>query len=482
MALSMNKAITYKSILALAPILVLFLAGYAFTAGKFTNYTYSYFFVNSGACLFAAFTALTLMRKGRLPAAWLVFLVMLIFGYAKFYCIVLFPDLPHPFFPTAAAPYFEDPAILFRAVLMQTISFGVLCASFILFTFNYPVHYVRPCLPALLPRESYLRGSAILLWIIGFLFPLLIWLVYKYKIGVLGIPSAPLPFHLSGLIFYSQIIWLPGIILSLIYTASKAGHRPRVLLGGVLLFLWSIADAVLRGSKGSLLVAPLLLIFLWLSDGIKFRKGELYSVFAAGTLALLSTPVMAAYRIGRLSGEAMPAALLSALRNYSFSPSVFLESSLFIFFRVPGIETAIVVLGLGAVPLGPSSFNLLISGSGVGGYITQRLFLMPVEYAHSFASSFLAGAYLLSGYSGVIAASILVVFASTYIWRKLEAIPIEALPVALSFFLLILFYGLTEGPSPILFKQAMAAIVPVLVLEAAVRLPLHNLLTGHLRR
>lgn len=481
MLLRQNK-ILVKSLLVIIPVLVLFIAGYLFTAGRFPSYTYQYFLLNSVACVFAAFTAAKLRQKGRLPAAWLAFLILLIFGYAKFYCIALFPDLPGPFFPARAAPFFADQVVLFRAFLLQSVSFAALCASLIMFTLSDTTQGPALTSREISPAGNYSRGSAILSRLIGFLFPLLVYLVYRYKIGVLGIPSAPLPLHFSGLIFYSQIIVLPGLILSQIYAASKVDSRPLVVFGGAILFLWSVADAVLRGSKGSLLVAPLLVIFLWMCGGIKFKKGEIYSVLAAGTLALISTPVMAAYRICRLSGEAMPAAVLSALRNYSLSPSAFLESGLFIFLRIPGIETAIVVLGLGAVPLGASSFNLLFTGSGVGGYITQKLFFLPVEYAQSFASSFLAGSYLLAGYSGVIGAAVLVAFASTYIWRKLAAARFEALPVALSFFLLILFYGMTEGASPILLKQAMAAIVPVLICEAAIRLPPLKLFSAYLRR
>ncbi len=455
-----------------------FIAGYAFTAEKFTEHTFSYLALNFLACLSASVAAVMLLRRGRLPAAWLVFLIMLVFGYAKFYGITLFPDLPCPFFPSRAAPFFESADILFRAFIIQTVSFAALCATITAFVLADTGRGSAGPSREKGPGAGQASGERLLSWSAVFLFPVLAYLVHTYKIGILGRPSDPLPLHLSGLIFYSQIIILPGLILSQVHFASKAGDRKMAFFGGALLFLWSAGDALLRGSKGSLLLAPLLIVFLWLSGGIKFRKGETFSILAAGSLALLSTPFMAAYRICRLSGATLPAAIASSMRSYSSLPVSLLESVVFIFFRIPGIETAVVVLGLGGVPLGFSSLALLFSGGGISGYITQTLFSWPSKYPNSFASSFLAGAYLAGGYAGVVAFAILAGAASTFLWEKLSSLDMEVAPVALSFFLLVLFYGMTEGVSPVLFKQAAASIVLVLICEAAARLHRFRFLHG----
>lgn len=427
-----------------AAVFLLYASGYELTAAKLAAGGAHYLLLNIVAAAATAITLLKLRDYDTPPPAWMVFFVLLVFGYIKFYWLILDPTFAQTFFTSTVKLFFLDPAGLFNAFLIQTISFVVYCSVLIGFSVisgkkhsgsepNAAKEEELPC-----PAAARLFTSLVL-----FLMPLLMWLVYKYKIGILGMPSKPLPLHFSGVIFYFQIIVLPGLILAQICAASRSGCLRLARAGGGLLLLWAIADAVLRTSRASLLLAPLLILFLALSGGLRFRKIEISAVLGAGFMAVFFLPQITKYRMLRMSTVTSFDSLVYLFYNFSIAPHDVLSSVAFLLFRVPGIETMVLVLGFPAPVIGAGFLKVLFSTEGLSGYITNHLMGIPPGEPMGFASSFLGGAYLCGGILAVIIASVLVGLTATYGWNVLKAFRLEILPVARAFFLILLFWGIT---------------------------------------
>ncbi|MHB0995538.1 MAG: hypothetical protein ACYC2I_04125 [Elusimicrobiales bacterium] len=393
-------------------------------------------------------------------------MLTLVFGFGKFYLIVLSPETVKTFFPPSAGPYFEDPGVLYRAFSLQVLGLAALCAA--LYFFSPPAG--RHSEPPGEPAGRYAAAKLISLAAFSAI-PICAYLVGTFGIGVLGVPSRPLPFHMSGAVFYLQIVGIPALLLCQILASNDAGARKLSAAGWLAMFLWAGTDAALRGSKGSLFLAPLLLIFLMLSGGFVPRWTHAAAAAVPVLAGVAVAPLITAYRGFRIAGDAGWQALLSAVSAYSISPSGLLKSSAVIFFRIPGVETAMVLAGAGAPVLWLAGVKTALSGGGLGEYITRTVFLLPPEYQHSFAPSFLGGSYLVGGFVGVAAAFFLAGAAAIGGWGLLGRMQLRSLPVARSLFLALLFWGVTEGVTPILLKQAASAVFFAALAEALLRLP-----------
>lgn len=446
-----------------------FALGYLATAGKLGAAGAHYLPLNLAGAAAASLTIIKLKEYEVPLPAWMMFFILLVFGYFKFYWLVLDPKFAQTFYTAKVKLLFLEPSGLAAAFQLQTVSFAVYCSALLGFcalgcrkkgAAAAGAH--REELPCPAAARAFTALALALM-------PLSMFLVYKYRIGIMGMPSQPLPLHLSGVIFYLQIIGLPGLLLAQIYAASRSGSQRLARAGGALLLLWAVADMVLRTSRASLLLAPLLLLFLALSGGVKFRKAEIGAVLGAGFMAVFLLPMITTYRELRICAASSFDAAAFLFYNYSASPLDILNSIAFLLFRVPGIETLVLVLGFPDPVIGSGCFRVLFSRDGLSGYMTHQLMGVPAGDLTGFATSFLGGAYLCGGYFAVIAASVLAALIGTYAWNALAALRLETLPVARTFFLILLFWGMTEGVSPTLFKQAAAAAAVIAALEAAMR-------------
>ena len=462
--------IEMSSVLITLAVFLLFAAGYQATAGKLAAGGAQYLLLNIAGAAIASFTILKLKDYDVPLPARMLFLILLIFGYFKFYWLVLAPKFAQTFFTAKVKLLFLDPESLAAAFRIQTVSFLVYCAALLGFCALGGKKKGAASLSAEKEEVPCPSAAKVFTALALFLLPVLMFLVYRYKVGVLGMPSKPLPLHLSGVIFYLQIIFLPGLLLAQIYSASRSGSPRLARAGGGLLLLWAVADAVLRTSRASLLLAPLLILFLALSGGLKLRKTEIGAVLGAGFMAVFFLPMITRYRELRMCAATSFDAIAFLLYNFSLAPRDLLGSIAFLVFRVPGVETLVLVLGFPSPVIGSGCFRVLFSGDGLSGYLTHRLMGAPAGDLSGFATSFLGGAYLCGGVPAVVIASVLAALVATYGWNALKALRLETLPVARTFFLILLFWGMTEGVSPTLFKQAAAAAVSLLAFETVMRL------------
>lgn len=452
---------------AVAALALFFGAGYLLTYGKFSGTPAGYFLLTAAAAVSSVLCSYRMLKSRPGPAAWLLFLLTLIFGFAKFYLIALSPETVKTFFPPSAGPYFDDPGVLYRAFALQVLGFAALCAALSFFTPQSAGLDVESA-----GETSGWYAAAKIISLAAFsAVAVCAYLVGTFGIGVLGVPPRPLPFHLSGAVFYLQIVGIPALLLCQILASDKAGARKLLVAGWLAMFLWAGTDAALRGSKGSLFLAPLLLVFLMLSGGFVPRWTHAVAAAIPVLAGVAAAPLITAYRGFRIAGAAGWQALMGAVSAYSISSSGLIKSSVVIFFRIPGVETAIALAGVGAPVLGVSGVETALSGGGLGEYITRTVFLLPPDYQHSFAPSFLGGACLVGGFAGVAGAFFLAGLLAAWGWKFLGRFPLRSLPVARALFLAVLFWGMTEGITPIQLKQAASAAFFVALAEVLLRLP-----------
>lgn len=444
----------------------LFVLGYLLSFRAFPRQWMEYLLLTAAAaaagCL--AVKALT-GRKGTNAAAWLVFFLLLLFGYAKFYWLAVDPAPIREFFTEWTSwRHFEVPATLLDAFLMQTLGFAGFCLS----VFFLPTRLKD------VPEQgvsSYVIGASALRYYFCAITGLLIgsiWLVYKFKIGFMGMVSEPLPLHLSGLIFYSHTMVLPILIISAICLAEAARKYFWSRAGMALFILWALADVILRSSRASLMLVPLLLLFLSIGGGIKVRKAEALAGFGIGFMAIILSPLIWSYRVSRLSGCGSFAALKASVSSFSFTTAGLAKSISFIFFRVPGIDIPVIISGFKVKILGAEAFDVLFSEKGYSWYIGHSAFGLPFDAPNGFATPFIGQWYMAWGYPGIMLAGIAVGVFSVAAWNSLLKCCSPLAPVARAFFLLLFFWGFTEGVAPALFKQVFVASAALLFGELLV--------------
>lgn len=447
---------------------VFFIAGYLLSFHAFRAQWAVYLLMTAAAGVsgFLAFRSLC-RSEGNHAAAWLGFYVLLVFGYAKFYWLILDFSPVKDFFPeaTGAWRHFEVPGTLLDAFLMQTLGFAFFCLS--VWVFLHFKKTRKAFAPAAMRLSPAFLGS--FLFSYSALLLVSIFLVHRYKVGLLGMPSNPLPFHISGAIFYLHTMVLPVAAVLFVSICEAAAEYAWSRTGLLLLILWAVSDALLRSSRASLMLPPLLFLFLALSGGVKARRYEVVGCLGLGFLAVALSPVIWSYRVCRLSGFGLFAALKSSISSFPSALSGILKSVSFVFFRIPGIESSVIVSGFEVQALGRRAFEVLFSEKGYAWYLGHSAFGLPYDAPNGYATPFIAQWSMAGGPAGVIAAGIVLAAFSLAAWDRLLARRSIATPAAGAVFLLLLFWALTEGVSHALFKQIFVFFAVFPILEFIVR-------------
>lgn len=450
---------------ALLGPLILFIVAWGFTGSRVDGGLYypALLALCAAACSAAAYT---MAGRGRAAlAGWLALAVMLLAGPVKYFWIVLSPAAPRMFFPAWVWPLFAQKELLLPVFCLQAGAFTALCcclAAFIAMAGKPAVEGTATGAAAEGKAAAALAAVLPLLAAASFL------LVKQFQIGVLGLPPRPLPFRLSGIIFYLQTILLPVLILVQIWLAHKNSRSSLARAGLLLLFIWAGGDALARGSRGSLLLAPLLTVFLAACGGFKLRRGETAFIAGAVLAALLLAPLAVEYRVLRAQGLGLGDTLARLPSGFTSSLPGLFGTAAFFFLRIPGAEMLFAMAGLGAVPLGGAAAGVLLSPEGLPGYLTKTVIGVP--YTMSFAPSLAGSGYLLFGYPGVLLFSALAAGLAVFGWTALLRPELKLRPVFQAFFLLLFFWLLTEGLTPIVVKQFFSAAAALLLCEWALRL------------
>jgi hypothetical protein len=378
---------------------------------------------------------------------WTILAVFLIGYYAKFYWVALDPDLLMGAGEVFALAY--SPTALVRAFRLATIAFASFClTAWVLLGFSS-----KQGAPDRIELDVvvYRSVSRFLVWIIPVLMISTFSVAYVTKIMIMGAESVYLPFRLAGFIFYGRTVFIPALILSLIYCSDKGGERVLSRIGIALLLLHGLSDALLRSSRGQLFMAILALGFLFLLSGKRLNRSAL-GVLAAGFLLVLAlAPILTEYRYYRvLSPDATIAqALVGGLQGGFATHTSFrdLLASGFRFglMRVTGMEMLLVYTGYGVVPLGSKLLDVMQSPRGVAGYVTVELLGIPEYVNNSAAVSSVGWFYLWGGAIGVAVGIFVFVVSVWVLWIGLRRLRLRILPVAQALVLVWLYSATSDG-------------------------------------
>lgn len=485
-------------------ILIVFIAGYALTASRFENVAGEYFtyhLVVIGTCTILL-VQLKVFTRQYTAISFSLFLIILLY-YFRFYWISIDPSLvkltlPVPAYnalllngygihaerygltlPISTYNALMQNGALFGAFKLSVIVFTIFCLSAAAMLFLAQ----RRNGPA---RHTDFRGDAVHHWLVTtpvlvtlFLLILVLgYLAHRYHIGELGTAvREPLPWRLKGIIFYARLVFIPMIILLFIYVAERNGHFKFARLGILLLLIHAVSDMLIRGSRGSLFFAVLLLGFLVVAGGLQLRRTEKRLVVITLMIAFIMVPIISQYRIIRMTDPLLPIidALSTAVVVVTGNGwASFKEGTVFMLVRLPGVENVAAMLGLGAQPLGMHSPEVLRSPLGVAGHLTHGIYQFPTEVTTSAAPGFVGWLYLVAGVPAVIVGAAAMAVLAVLGWKYLGRAYLYCGPVAQVFLLWMLFVALTEGALDAMGYMVLTGMTSIVIFEIGLRLASRN--------
>lgn len=395
-------------------LLLIIIAGYVTTFRYFVDFAMEFAAYN----ILAFFSIILLLSQidvfdKRLSAVWVALILFLMGYFVRFYWITIDPMpvermLPWNPFRTMVA----DRGSLFLAFKLSTVAFSSFCLFVAIFLKilkeKEPVKIEMSSSTNEVLGQNFYR---LLMCATLGLIIVLNYLSYKYQIGEMGSTAGePLPFRLKGLIFYSKTVCMPMMVILCIYFLELKGDYFGSRAGILILILNGTLDMFLRSSRSSLLLALLLLVFLVLVGGIRFKFKEKLVLFFLVIVAFLMVPVMTEYRTIRLVENLSHINAIKVLLNNGIGNWLlqFLQGVKFVLFRMPGIESLWCELALGARPLGIYSLIIFKATNGIAGYLTYVVHPMKESNNTLLAPGFVGWLYMVGGLPIIIAGSFFV--------------------------------------------------------------------------
>ena len=456
--------------------LLIFISGYLLTYKYFTAVR-----IEFAAYNFLALVALAILLKNidfsnkKFIAIWIAVVLLLMGYFIRFYWITIDPlpvekMLPWNPFRTMVA----DRNALFLSFQFSVIAFVSFCFSvsiLLLFLKNHvqsEIYHLQPD-----SSISKIKIGRILLILTVVMTSALAYLSYQFQIGEMGSSSGDaLPFRLKGIIFYSRVVCVPLLILLCINILDNANDVIGSRIGILILIFNGVTDMFLRNSRSSLLLALLLLVFLFLAGGLRLRVKEKFFLGLIAVLAFLMVPVMTEYRQVRLIQNLSHFDALTVLFEKGESSWLlqFAQGLKFVLFRMPGIESLWCQLALGARPLGIYSLDIINSTNGIAGYLTYVIHPMKEANNTLLAPGFVGWLYLVGGIPVIIVGSLCVGFITVLVWSLIDTVFIKIGATAKAFLLWMLFLALTEGTLDSMGFMLLAGIATLIIMEILLRM------------
>jgi len=301
------------------------------------------------------------------------------------------------------------------------------------------------------------------------------YVAYIYRIGQMGVsPGEPLPFRLKGVIFYARHVFIPLMILALICQASRMESRRLMGFGWVLLALHGVSDTLLRGSRISILLCALLVVFLYASGGVKIRRKEILVLAVIASGAIFLFPIVTDYRI--LQYQTNSVFFENIVNAFNFANKdvwAVLKSGIYsVYTRIPGLETAWAVSSLIDHPLGPRLAEIIRTPFGVTGYLNFNIYQVSAEAYTLFAPGFVGWFYLAGGWAGLAIGGVALALLCVWLPRWIYSGRLLWPQLANTFLLWVLFISLTDGALDnnfLLFATGLASLTALEFFERAMK-------------
>lgn len=454
----------------------LFWIGYTLTVSYLQEYAVEYTLLTALAfmCSIIILTRLTDFRPNRL-AAWLVFAVFLAVYYLRFYWIVIDPTPAQEMLPAVAWSALSNASVQVRSFALTTYAF----VTFSLGTWAFMGTTQNGAPQALTrldkARRDYdhlslmiLLGTPVLMGTLGYL-------TYHFSIGLMGaLTTHVLPFRLAGIIFYSNTVVIPVLLLLEMWAAERSNHPIRARMGLSLLLLHGASEALLYASRGAMLTVLAALMFFVVLGGFRPRRSDRWLMVAWVVLSIAAAPLVTIYRALRVTHQTVFLALSVAPNLATNLLEGLAKSATFILFRIPGIEMLMSVLGLGGEPLGSNAPAILFSPRGVAGYLTVDIFGFPPLLPHTNAPAFLGWLYLVGGTAMIVVGLFLLSVVVTRLWFRVNSLSLFSGPVVQAMGLLLLFSALAEGTLETIPLRLFVVACSIVLIELMLGRSLHR--------
>jgi hypothetical protein len=215
----------------------------------------------------------------------------------------------------------------------------------------------------------------------------------------------------------------------------------------LLLAVHGVSDAILRGSRSSLLLSLLLAAFLSASGGLRIkRRGMLFlAVLMLGAIFLV--PTFTLYRAYRINSDAdLWQLFLSAFSVANHDLLIIVMRSLStVYFRIPGIETTWAISSLVSEPLGLRLIDIMHSPFGLTGYLSFDIYQVQFQDYTLFAPGFVGWLYLAGGWLGLLTGSIVLALLCVHLPRYIYGGYLQSPQLANTFLLWVVFISITDG-------------------------------------
>jgi hypothetical protein len=447
------------------------------------------YMVLTGSSFTAGFLLLSRLARSVELAfpAWVILALFIVGYYVKFIWILLFSDAVLVNLPMAMQVSANHGSLVdaFEVATLAFLAFAI-SAWLILgrpwmrrpFVIAEDVNVARP----LVAFDNFTRVNWILVPIAILISGVSGYLMYRYGIAVMGVPSEPLPFRLGGFIFYTRLILVPTLFLVSVQYALQARRLSQLILSLSLLVANGLLDMILRASRGALALNLVTLVLLLIIRSKRIRIWHAMMLAAGFVVIAVLHPVMTEYRFLRMVGAPnIMDPLLGSLTKVTTELSIWdllKDGTGAIIMRVIGIEALIPIIGFDVQPLHAGAWEVLRSAGGVAGYYTMDVLGYPSDALTSFAPSLVGWFYLLGGTAFVVVGIACFTITALGCWKVLRAMTLTVAPVAQAMFLTILFEAATDGVLDQMGWTALAVVGSITAAEIltsfALKVPLKS--------
>ena len=257
-------------------------------------------------------------------------------------------------------------------------------------------------------------------------------IVFGY--GQMGVEHKALPFHFDAVLTRFRISLAPMILLWLLWLTDRRQTK-RLWIASILVLVLSAAlDAFVRGSRGSIALAFVPVIFLWLISGTYTKARQTLSVSVV-LLTLALYPLFTALRLQRIAtdkGAEFNAQVATEQATSSDGIALSLNQ---VAGRVVGIDSMMQVqryvdagsapqTSLTTISLGRVAW--LANGGAMVMFMTHQVVGIADDIVEGRSPGVLGGLYLVGGLDGMVLFTLLYVAGIWAAWRyvaRLEYAP-----------------------------------------------------------
>ncbi len=267
----------------------------------------------------------------------------------------------------------------------------------------------------------------LVLTFIGVVISLGVALVFGF--GQMGVEHQALPFRLDAVFTRFRISLAPAIFVTALWVSDNRKTQGVWMLGLALTALSAVLDAYVRGSRGSIALAFLPLMFLWGVSGTFSQARKVLSL-AVVVLTFALFPIFTMVRGERIAASQEREIDREAVAQEAVSSEGLTFAFNTVAGRVMGIDSMMQIAQdsrpsptaiAGVTSISPSRLTWLASGGQMVQYMTHTVVGIPLDVIEGRSPGFLGGFYIVGGTDGMVLLTVLYTGLVVLIWRRIAS-------------------------------------------------------------